>query len=149
MEENLSTQQVTLWHDAFNNFDYNSTGSIECCDLPNLIKAVGQSYDEEDLAEYTREFGVCLSFAEFLIIIRKIIKDREEEKINKKELKDAFKCYDKDGNGHIRASDFREILRNLDGSQTEEELDDLIAEFDSDRSGTIDLEEFLNAMAKK
>lgn len=68
------------------------------------------------------------------------------------------------GKGHIRASDFREILTNLDDSQTEEELDDLITEFDIDGSGTINLDgkllvslsnydtdflEFLNAMAKK
>lgn len=99
---------VLVWHDAFNSFDYNSTGNIERCDLPNLLKAVGQSYNAEDLVEYSQVFGDCLSFAELLIIIRKIIiKDREEEEIDKEELKDAFKRYDKDGEMRIIAASKR------------------------------------------
>lgn len=57
-----------------------------------------------------------------------------------KELKEAFRLYDKEGNGYIPTSCLREILRELDDQLTDKELDMMIEEIDSDGSGTVDFQ---------
>lgn len=57
-----------------------------------------------------------------------------------KELKEAFRLYDKEGNGYIKTSALREILRELDDQLTEKDLDNLIEEIDTDGSGTVDFD---------
>ncbi|KAF8767523.1 CTD nuclear envelope phosphatase 1 like protein [Argiope bruennichi] len=52
--------------------------------------------------------------------------------------------YDKDGKGYINVADLREILRALDDKLTEDELDEMIAEIDTDGSGTVDFEVCFN-----
>lgn len=57
-----------------------------------------------------------------------------------KELKEAFRLYDKEGNGFIPTSCLKEIMRELDDKLSDEELDGMIAEIDSDGSGTVDFD---------
>ncbi|KIH44839.1 EF hand [Ancylostoma duodenale] len=51
------------------------------------------------------------------------------------------------GNGYINVSDLRDILRALDENVSEEELDEMIAEIDTDGSGTVDFDEFMEMMS--
>lgn len=44
------------------------------------------------------------------------------------------------GNGYIPTSSLREILRELDEQLTDDELDGLIQEIDTDGSGTVDFD---------
>lgn len=56
------------------------------------------------------------------------------------ELKEAFRLYDKEDNGFIPVDSLREILLALDDQLTDAELDEMIAEIDSDSSGTVDFD---------
>merc|ERR1711890_169907 len=56
----------------------------------------------------------------------------------KKELKDAFRVYDKAGQGFITTETLRELL----GPLTEEELEGILEELDEDGSGSMDFDEF-------
>jgi Ca2+-binding EF-hand superfamily protein len=47
------------------------------------------------------------------------------------------------GNGYIPTSCLKEILKELDGQLTNEELDMMIEEIDSDGSGTVDFDGML------
>ncbi|NEU34834.1 EF-hand domain-containing protein [bacterium LRH843] len=62
------------------------------------------------------------------------------------ELREAFRLYDKEGNGYITTDVLREILKELDDKITSEDLDMMIAEIDSDGSGTVDFDEFMEVM---
>lgn len=55
-----------------------------------------------------------------------------------KELKEAFRLYDKAGNGYIPTSCLKEILHELDDQLTDAELKGIIEEIDTDGSGTVD-----------
>ena len=48
-----------------------------------------------------------------------------------KELKEAFRLYDKEGNGYIPTSCLKEILRELDDQLSDADLDGMIAEIDT------------------
>lgn len=64
----------------------------------------------------------------------------EDAEAMQEELREAFRMYDKEGNGYIPTSALREILRALDDKLTEDELDEMIAEIDTDGSGTVDFD---------
>ena len=57
------------------------------------------------------------------------------------EIKEAFRVFDKDGNGYISASELRHVMTNLGEKLTDEEVDEMIREADIDGDGQIDYEE--------
>ena len=64
----------------------------------------------------------------------------------KEELKEAFRIYDKDGQGFITNDVLKEILREIDSTLSEEDLDGPVEEVDEDGSGTVDFDEFQEMM---
>ena len=73
-----------------------------------------------------------------------MVEDDPEEM--RKELKEAFRIYDKAGNGFIPTSALKEILHELDPNLTDEELLGIIREVDEDGSETVDFDEFMEMM---
>jgi calmodulin len=65
------------------------------------------------------------------------------------EFLEAFSLFDKDGDGQIITKELGVVMRSLGQNPTEAELQDMIGEVDTDESGTIDFEEFLEMMARK
>lgn len=86
-----------------------------------------------------------LEFVEFVQLAAKFIVEEDAEAMQK-ELKEAFRLYDKDGNGFIPTTCLKEILRELDDQLTDEDLNGMIEEIDSDGSGTVDFDEFMEMM---
>ena len=64
----------------------------------------------------------------------------------KEELKEAFRIYDKEGQGYITTDVLKEILREIDTTLTEDDLDNIVEEVDEDASGTLDFDEFQEMM---
>ena len=64
----------------------------------------------------------------------------EDEEGLREELKEAFRIYDRDGEGFITTDVLKEILREIDSELTEEDLDNIIEEVDEDGSGTLDFD---------
>ena len=64
------------------------------------------------------------------------MKDTDSEE----ELKEAFRVFDKDGNGFISAAELRHIMTNLGEKLTDEEVDEMIREADIDGDGQINYE---------
>merc|ERR1712198_320302 len=62
------------------------------------------------------------------------------------EIKEAFRLFDDTGEGFITVTRFRLILKEIDDEFTEDELDEIIAEIDTDKSETIDFNEFVKIM---
>ncbi|XVF42181.1 hypothetical protein PTKIN_Ptkin01aG0339300 [Pterospermum kingtungense] len=65
------------------------------------------------------------------------------------EFQEAFCLFDKDGDGCITMEELAIAIRSLDQNPTEEELQNMINEVDTDGNGTIEFGEFLNLMARK
>ncbi|PZC81707.1 hypothetical protein B5X24_HaOG212151 [Helicoverpa armigera] len=86
-----------------------------------------------------------LEFEEFVTLASRFMVEEDAEAMQQ-ELKEAFRLYDKEGNGYITTGVLREILRELDDKISAEELDMMIEEIDSDGSGTVDFDEFMEVM---
>lgn len=68
-----------------------------------------------------------LEFEEFLQLAIKFIVEEDDEAMAK-ELREAFRLYDKEGNGFIPTSCLKEILRELDDQLTDDDLNNMIDE---------------------
>jgi calmodulin len=86
-----------------------------------------------------------LNFESFCKVAANFL-ENEDDEVLQKELKEAFRLYDKQGNGYIPTSSLREILVALDDQLTNDQLNEMIAEIDTDASGTVDFDEFIEMM---
>ncbi|KAG0285625.1 translation elongation factor EF1B gamma [Dissophora globulifera] len=68
---------------------------------------------------------------------------------SEEEIRDAFKVFDKDGNGYISAAELRHVLTGLGERYTAEEINEMIREADVDGDGQINYEEFVKMMMAK
>ncbi|XP_055384189.1 troponin C [Condylostylus longicornis] len=148
-EDELTPEQIAVLQKAFNSFDSQKCGSISTETVADILRLMGQPFDkkilEELIDEVDEDKSGRLEFGEFLQLATKFIIEEDAESMQK-ELREAFRLYDKQGNGFIPTSCLREILKELDDALTNEELDSMIEEIDSDGSGTVDFDEFMEMM---
>ena len=85
-----------------------------------------------------------LTVPEFLTMMARKMKDTDSAE----EIKEAFKVFDKDGNGFISAAELRHIMTNLGEKLTDEEVDEMIREADVDGDGQINYDEFVDMMMR-
>lgn len=75
-----------------------------------------------------------IDFPEFLsMMVRQLRECADDE-----ELREAFRVFDKDGNGFISAAELRHVMISLGEKLTEEEVDEMIKEADTNGDGQID-----------
>lgn len=86
-----------------------------------------------------------VDFPSFVSVMARKIKDVD----NEEELREAFRIFDKEGNGFLTASELRHIMMNLGEKLTEEECDEMIREADIMGDGNINYEEFVTMMMSK
>lgn len=145
----LSEEQLNTLQTAFDAIDTDGSGAIDSKAIGTILKDCGVRISEEELEEIILEVdddgSGLLEFEEFAQLAAKFLLEEDQTEL-KKELREAFRIYDKDGVGYITNAVFVEILRELDPKLTQENLDDIIEEIDEDGSGTVDFEEFMEMM---
>uniref|UniRef100_A0A7E4W8Q4 Troponin C n=1 Tax=Panagrellus redivivus TaxID=6233 RepID=A0A7E4W8Q4_PANRE len=149
--DQLSPEQIEQFRKYFNMFDKEAKGYIRATQVGQILRTMGQAFEDRDLKQLIKEFDSDgsgeIEFEEFAAMVANFVTSGEDNEGLEDELREAFRLYDKEGNGYINVSDLREILRALDDNITEEELDEMIAEIDADGSGTVDFDEFMEMMS--
>lgn len=109
----------------------------------NILGMLGHNLDQamldEIIAEVDEDGSGQIEFEEFATLAARFLVEEDAEAMQQ-ELKEAFRLYDKEGNGYITTDVLREILRELDDKITADDLDSMIEEIDSDGSGTVDFD---------
>nr|XP_031839713.1 probable calcium-binding protein CML11 isoform X4 [Nomia melanderi] len=155
VSSNITKSQMKEFREAFKLFDKDGDGSITKEELGRVMRSLGQFARAEELHTMLEEIDIDgdgnVSFEEFVEIVSNIganetaspNQDQEE-----KELRDAFRVFDKRNRGYITASDLRAVLQCLGEDLSEEEIEDMIKEVDVDGDGRIDFYEFAHALGE-
>jgi len=147
--EEIPKEQMLLLKNAFDAFDQEKNGFIDAAMVGTILSMLGHQLDDKMLADIIAEVdddgSGQIEFAEFCTLAARFLVEEDAEAMQQ-ELKEAFRLYDKEGNGYITTAVLREILKELDDKITNEDLDMMIEEIDSDGSGTVDFDEFMEVM---
>jgi len=148
--DQLDKAQVEGLRKAFDAFDMDKKGSISVETISTILRMMGVKVSDKNFMEIVAEVDEDgsgeLEFEEFCALAAKFLIEEDEESL-KAELKEAFRIYDKQGDGFITTQVLKEILHELDNKLTEEDLLGIIDEVDEDGSGTLDFDEFMQMMA--
>ncbi|KAF5269727.1 hypothetical protein FQA39_LY08650 [Lamprigera yunnana] len=148
-EQELGKEQIALLKNAFDTFDVEKKGSIGTVMVGTILNMLGihvtDKMLDEIIAEVDEDGSGELEFAEFCTLASRFMVEEDAEALQA-ELKEAFRLYDKEGNGFITTDVLREILKELDDKLSDDELDNMIDEIDADGSGTVDWDEFKAVM---
>jgi len=133
----------------FDSFDNQKTGSISTSTVDTIFHVMGIKVTQAALQKIIEAVDTDgsgeLEFEEFCELAAQFLIEEDAEQMQK-ELKEAFRLYDKEGNGYITTATLRDILHELDDKLTPDDLDGIIDEIDEDGSGTIDFDEFMTMM---
>merc|ERR1712203_1111818 len=145
----LEADQVLTLKKCFDGFA-DEEGAIPADNVGNILSMMGHKVKPNALREIIEEIDEdgsgLLEFGEFYQLAARFLIEEDDEAL-KKELKEAFRIYDKDCMGFISTDTLKEILRELDNKLTEDDINNIIEEVDEDGSGTLDFDEFMEMMA--
>ena len=149
MIDKISEEQRADYLDAFNMFDNNREGTITAEKLGNLMRKLNQNPTDEDLKDMIsivdKKGDGKIDFEEFVTMMEK----RKEEADTEQEIINAFRVFDKDGNGLISKAELTNIMSILGDTLRQEEIEEMIIEADVDGDGFINYEEFVRMMMAK
>ncbi|KAG7574458.1 EF-hand domain [Arabidopsis suecica] len=167
MVDQLTDNQISEFKEAFKLFDKNGDGCITAKELGTVMRSLGENQTAAELQDMINEADLdgngTIDFPEFLCLMAKNLShDQVPPRQTKKtmvdyhltddqisEFKEAFRVFDKNGDGYITVNELRITMSSLGENQTKAELQDMINEADADGDGTISFPEFVCVMAGK
>merc|ERR1711979_117916 len=104
MADQLTEEQIGEFKEAFSLFDKDGDGTITTKELGTVMKSLHHNPSEAELQDMINEVDAdgsgTIDFPEFLTMMARKMKDTDTEE----ELIEAFKVFDRDGNGFISAA---------------------------------------------
>lgn len=74
-----------------------------------------------------------VDFDEFVAMMSRYYSTMDPEK----EMRDAFRVFDKDGNGYISKSELKSVMHSLGEKLNDQEIEEMIRAADADKDGAI------------
>ncbi|KAA3676834.1 uncharacterized protein DEA37_0009585 [Paragonimus westermani] len=146
----LSEEQIEELREAFGLFDKDHDGHITMQELRSMMKLFNRpcTADEarEIMAEVDKNNDGVIDFREFVELMSPVVSPNDADDC---ELKAAFDFFDKDHDGDITIRELKAVLQSLHLKLTDSEVEEMITEADTDRSGTVSFDEFKSIMSKR
>ncbi|XP_051995917.1 calcium-binding protein 5-like [Xyrauchen texanus] len=152
-ERPLADEEIEELREAFAEFDKDKDSLISCKDLGNLMCTMGYMPTEMELLELRQNINMNLEgrvdFQDFVDLMAPKLLAETAGMIGLKELKEAFREFDVDGDGSITIEELKHAMQKLLGENTNrKEIEAVIREVDNNGDGTVDFEEFVKMMSK-
>jgi len=146
---NLSEKQMGEIKDAFTMFDHDGDGTISASELKSVMMNIGVYSTDEDIKDMVKEVDEDesgeLEFPEFVQLMTRKISGAEVSN----ELLEAFRYFDKDGDGTISASEIRSVMDALGEDLSDTDIEEMIAEADRKGLGGVTYEDFVKMISSQ
>uniref|UniRef100_W5L3L7 Calcium binding protein 2b n=1 Tax=Astyanax mexicanus TaxID=7994 RepID=W5L3L7_ASTMX len=149
IDRELRPEEIEELREAFKEFDRNK-GYINCRDLGECMRTMGYMPTEMELIELSQQIsGGKIDFEDFVELMGPKMLAETADMIGVKELRDAFKEFDSNGDGQISITELREAMKKLMGEQLNpRDIDEIIRDVDLNGDGQVDFEEFVRMMSR-
>jgi centrin-3 len=142
----LTEDQRLEIREAFDIFDSDKSGAIDRHELRVAMRAMGFEVSKQEIAEIMEakdpDGTGSIKFAAF----QEVVGEKMSERDPQDEIRKAFALFDDDRTGKIRLKNLRRVARELGETMTDDELQAMIDEFDTDHDGQISEAEFIAIM---
>jgi len=105
---------------------------------------LGEQPNDEELEDMIRAVDLNgdgeIDFEEFISLMRLRMDERQRDP--EEDLRDAFNMFDADRSGFIDRDEVRALMKKLAQTLTEDEIDAIMEEVDTDGDGEISFQEF-------
>ena len=146
---NNEENKIGEYKNIFDKFDSNKDGFVNSLELANILKSIDINVSDEEIKQILLELDLEkngeINYEELLELVEK----RQKETDPAEKVINAFKLFDKEGNGLINISELKHIISNFGNNIQESEINDLLNEADIDMDGYINYEEFVRTMICK
>lgn len=123
-------------------------GTIESSELSYVMSKLGEKPTDDELEDMIRAVDLNgdgeIDFEEFISLMRLRMDERQRDP--EEDLRDAFNMFDADRSGYIDREEVRALMKKLAQTLTEEEIDAIMEEVDTDGDGEISFDEFRTLM---
>uniref|UniRef100_A0A8C3C0B6 Calcium binding protein 2 n=1 Tax=Cairina moschata TaxID=8855 RepID=A0A8C3C0B6_CAIMO len=149
-DRELRPEEIEELKQAFREFDKDRDGYISYKDLGECMRTMGYMPTEMELIELSQQItGGKVDFDDFVELMGPKMLAETADMIGIKELRDAFREFDTNGDGQISMAELREAMRKLLGQQLNpREVDEILKDVDLNGDGLVDFEEFVRMMSR-
>ncbi|XP_059704785.1 calcium-binding protein 2 isoform X3 [Haemorhous mexicanus] len=141
-DRELRPEEIEELKQAFREFDKDHDGYISYKDLGECMRTMGYMPTEMELIELSQQItGGKVDFDDFVELMGPKMLAETADMIGIKELRDAFREFDTNGDGQISMAELREAMRKLLGQQLNyREVDEILKDVDLNGDGLVDFE---------
>uniref|UniRef100_A0A8C0JJL4 Calcium binding protein 2 n=1 Tax=Canis lupus dingo TaxID=286419 RepID=A0A8C0JJL4_CANLU len=135
---------------AFQEFDRDRDGYIGYRELGACMRTLGYMPTEMELIEISQQIsGGKVDFEDFVELMGPKLLAETADMIGVRELRDAFREFDTNGDGCISLAELRAALKVLLGERlSQREVDEILHDIDLNGDGLVDFEEFVRMMSR-
>ncbi|XP_003941249.1 calcium-binding protein 4 [Saimiri boliviensis] len=152
-DRELGPEELDELQAAFEEFDTDRDGYISHRELGDCMRTLGYMPTEMELLAVSQHIkmrmGGRVDFEEFVELIGPKLREETAHMLGVRELRIAFREFDRDRDGRITVPELREAVPALLGEPLAgPELDEMLREVDLNGDGTVDFDEFVMMLSR-
>jgi centrin-3 len=142
----LTEDQRLEIKEAFDIFDSDKSGSIDRHELRVAMRAMGFDVSKNEILEIMEAKDPSNTGSINFQAFQEVVGEKMAQRDPIDEIHKAFALFDDDHTGKISLKNLRRVARELGEGMTDDELQAMIDEFDTDHDGQISEAEFIAIM---
>lgn len=145
----FSDAEIAKYQEAFNLFDKDGNAKITQRELGQFMRKMGMVATEQELDDMINEVDAdgsgYIDFPEFLALMARRVDEGDSED----DIRDAFRLFDREGNGYLAVEEIKHVMQTLGDVMTGKEIEEMLSEADVDSEGQVNYEGTVSIIMKR